>query len=104
MVSSNERDGNSEKPRAACEAVFVVMLVAQDVVDTANASDDAGEGQSFHPDFADADPAIFSSVRLQSNGAQLVSPACSEQVEPHRGGSEQGYDESEIRRRAMKCG
>ena len=90
MVSPDERHGDAEESRAAGESIFIVVFVAKDVVDAANSGDDARKSERAQPNASDADSSVLGGVGLQSNSAQLISPARVEQVEPDSSGNNYG--------------
>src|SRR6476619_7743478 len=102
MISSHESDGNSEKARAAGESVFVIMFVAEHVVDAAQSRDCTGPGECTEPNTADVHSAVFCRIRLQSNCAELVTSSCAKQQKPHRERSEKCDEDREICSRSVK--
>ena len=49
MVPANQSNGDSQKARAARESIFVIVLVAEDVVDPADSRDHARKREPLSP-------------------------------------------------------
>ena len=105
VVPPDERDGDAEKPGAAREAVFVIVLVAEHEVDAAEPGERPARGERAEPDAPGANARILRRVRLEADGAQLVARARAEQIPPHAGrGASSTIDDRPVRRRSVKRG
>ena len=69
MVSANQRDRDSQEARTAGKTVLVVVLVAEDVIDSTHSRDHARQRERAHPNPAHADPSVFGSLGLEPDGA-----------------------------------
>src|SRR5687768_7748609 len=103
MVSSNECDGDAEETGPAGEAILVVVLVAEDVIDSTQSGDRSGKRERAKPHAADIHSAVFSRIRLKANCPKIVPVARTKQEKPdgHRG--ENRHDYREIRGGAVEC-
>src|SRR5689334_16525624 len=82
MIPSDQCDRDAEEPGTARESIFVVVLVAEHVIDTTDPGNDARPRKCAHPDPPYADSTVLGGVRLQSHCTQLITATCAEQVEP----------------------
>src|SRR5438132_13860904 len=96
MIPSDEGNGDGEESGAAGKSIFVVVLVTEDVVDAAHPGDHARERERAQPDAADADSAVPSRVRLETDGAKVVAGASAEVIKTDRHRQEHRHEECEI--------
>jgi hypothetical protein len=102
MTPAHQRDGNTEESRAGLEALLVVVLVAEDVVQPTESGEGARHDHRAQPDAPDAHPAILCRLRLEPDGAQLDPRARAEEEPPREYGRGNREKNRRIRRRAMK--
>src|SRR5690348_5188981 len=103
MVSSNERNGDSHKSRAARKSFLVILLVAEHVVDSTKAGDCARDDHRAHPRCAYANTTILGGLGLESNGADLVSTLHAEEIEPAQSSRDESDENGEVRRGSVEC-
>src|SRR6266513_4704159 len=104
MVPANKGNRDAQETSASGEPVLVVMLVTEDVIDSADPRDHARQSERSHPNAADADAAVLGRFALESHGPELVPAARAEEIEPDCDRHHDSDDEREIGGRPVKSG
>src|SRR6476620_10183594 len=104
MIPPDQSDRDAEEPGSSRKSIFIVVLVAEDVVDSTKPGDRSGKCQCAKPNSTDVDAAVFRGIGLQSYSSQLVSTASAKQDEPDSSRGKQSDEYREIRGGAVKRG
>src|SRR6266550_1070728 len=102
MVSTNESDSDSEESGSTGESVLVVMLVAEDVIDSSEACDRSRNCQCTEPHSTNVDAAILGSIGLKSDRAQFIAGSSPKEEKPRAERGEQRDDNREVCRGTME--
>src|SRR5438045_309937 len=102
MVSANERYSDSEESGSTGESILVVMLVAEDVIDSAETSDCSRNCQCTEPHSTNVDAAILGSIGLKSDRAQFIAGSSAKEEKPCAERGEQRDDNREVCRGPME--